>query len=545
VSGIGAALRTGLALAWRRRWAYAVPIVTALLPAALYVVHLPDVYKSTGTVAVRATSATRLAGGPTLDVRPEQILATARDRVFSTPNVEAIVPLVLPTASPKDPAAVAKTRARLSYDQIGEATGFSVSVEDRSPVRAAAIVNRLLEAFLETERSGQLELARSQLDFAEQQLGEATAKFDGARRALDEFGAAHRGVMPQDRETVSAEISRIDAEVRDLEARAASSRRLMNEYELLLRRPQTAPVSTTPGMQMSAEEFQLQTQLVAEQQASEKAKENLATLAQKYQPKWPAVIAAKDEVARLEAKVAETTRRLEEAHRRAEANASTRRTTENQGATEFYQRARDQEAAAEQRHLADAERRRGEKDALQKRLFEIPVTERALVTVKQELENAQRWLGIRDQSVQNARQQVDALSQPELAPGLIGFRIESPARAPSPDNPSGPSRARWLALAIVAGCGVGWALGFLRRRFAEGAVESPSDLADLLPGALVVAVPLYDEGRATPTTRRVTRLDAICGTWVLLLGAATVLVIAWHKTWLDVPAWFRPWLPNR
>ncbi len=319
----------------------------------------------------------------------------------------------------------------------------------------------------------------------------------------------------------------------------------MNEYELLLRRPSSAPTPATPGAQMSAEEFQLQTALAAQQQALDKAKQNLADLKTRYQDKWPAVVAAKGEVDLLASSVTDTTRRLEEAHQRAEKNASSRRTTENQGAVEFYAKARKEEADAEQRFLAQAEARRGEKDALQKRLFEIPVTERALVTVKQDLENAQRWLGVRDQTVQAARQQVDALSQPELAASLLGFRIESPARPPSPDNPSGPARMRWLAMAIALGAAFGYGLVFLRQRFDEGVIDKPSDLADLLPAALVVAVPLYGEGRVSPEARRVRALDWLCGTWVLLAGLSTVAVLAWHKGWLDVPPWFKPWLGSQ
>lgn len=545
MTGLGAALRAGLSVAWRHRWVFGVPVATALLPAALYVVHLPDVYKATGSVAVRAVSTERVAGGPAQETRPEQLIATARDRLLAAQNVEAIVPLLLPDANPKDPAAVAKARARVSYDQVGESAGFNVSIEDRGPARAAAAVNKLLETFIDNERAAQLELARAKLDFAQAQLVEATTKFDGVRAQLDEFGRAHAGVMPQDREAIAGELSRLDAEVRDLESRAASSRRLMNEYELLLRRPAAQPVSTTPGLQMSAEEFQLQTALSAQQQALDKAKQNLAELRTRYQDRWPAVVAAIGEVAQLGTTVTETTRRLDEAHERAEKNASTRRTNENQGALEFYARSRKEEAEAEQRFLADAAARRAEKDGLQKRLFEIPATERALVTIKQELENSQRWLGVRDQSVQAARQQVDALSQPELASTLLGFRIEASARPPSPDNPSGPQRTRWLATAIGVGAAFGYGLLFLRRRFDEGAIESPSDLAALLPGALVVAVPLYGEGRASADAPRIRANDWICGAWVLAASIATVLVLAWHKGWLDVPVWFRPWLGSR
>ncbi len=545
MTGLGAALRVGLSITWRHRWVFGVPIATALLPAALYVVHLPDVYKAVGSVTVRTVTTDRVAGGPAQETRPEQILATARDRLLAAPNVEAIVPLLYPGANPRDAAAIAKTRARVSYDQVGESTGFNASIEDKGPARAAAAVNKLLETFIDNEREAQLTLARSKLAFAENQLAEATAKFDTVRGQLDDFGRAHQGAMPSDRETVAGELSRIDTEVRDLESRAASSRRLMNEYELLLRRPVGSTTPSTAGSQMTAEEFQLQTALSAQQQALDKAKLNLAELRTKYQDKWPALVAAKGEVEQLTLTVVDTTRRFEEAHRRAETNASARRTNENQGAVEFYAKSRKEEADAEQKFLADAELRRREKDALQKRLFDIPVTERALVTVKQELENAQRWLGVRDQSVQAARQQVDALSQPDLASTLLGFRIESPARPPSPDNPSGPARTRWLAMAVALGAAFGYGLVFLRQRFDEGVIEHPSDLASLLPGALVVAVPLYAEGRVRPEGRRVSLFDWLCGSWVLVLFTSTVLVLAWHKGWFEVPSWFRPWLGSQ
>jgi uncharacterized protein involved in exopolysaccharide biosynthesis len=220
LTGLGAAVRAGLSVTWRHRWVFGVPMATVLLPAALYVVHLPDVYKASGSVTVRAVTTDRVAGGPAQETRPEQILATARDRLLSAQNVEAIVPLLYPAANPKDSAVLAKTRARVSYDQVGESTGFTASIEDKGPARGAAAVNKLLETFIDNERGAQLSLARGRLGFAEKQLEEATQKFDAVRAQLDEFGRVHQGAMPQDRETVAGELSRIDTEVRDLESRA-------------------------------------------------------------------------------------------------------------------------------------------------------------------------------------------------------------------------------------------------------------------------------------------------------------------------------------
>jgi hypothetical protein len=157
LSGLSALVRKIAAAAFERRWIFAVPVATLLAPAALYVVRLPDTYTARAGISVRQVNAERVGVAlPTMqDFRPEQILATARDRVLQAPNVAAMVPVLWPKGNPKDDWTVEQARGRVMYDQAGD-TRFSLSIVDTSPARAAEAVNTLVDAFIENERSARL-----------------------------------------------------------------------------------------------------------------------------------------------------------------------------------------------------------------------------------------------------------------------------------------------------------------------------------------------------------------------------------------------------
>jgi len=535
LSGLGSAIKKGLRLAWRHRWTFGVPVATLLLPAALYVVRLPDVYRAGTQVSVLPRSSASAGGIPTSrEQRTEQVMATARDRVLAQQNIEAMSPILYPKASPKDPLVVTKARGRVSYDVVGEGT-FAISIEDKSPALAAASVNALLRAFLDGERRSNLRTAESRRDFHAKELLEAQQRYEAARTRLEEIRTANRDTLPELKEQIAGEITRLEQGIQNVESRAVSARRLLETYDKELRSP---PTFDTGANQPSVDEVSIELELKGLQGNLDKSLQELAALNAKFQPSYPGVKVKDEEVAGLRRMMAEGSDRLRAARARADKDRSIRRITSSQDYLATVENNR-------KRVLADIADDEKEIDGLRQRLGEaqvrrdrMPVTADLVAPYVRAFAEAGRQLESREKAAESAREQVSVYERDEVIGGTLDFQVGNWAVAPV--LPSGPSRMRWLLSAIGLGLAIGYGLTVVRRRFDEGMVDGTSDVLDLVPaGALVVAVPMLG---VAPTERRNRRVDALCGTWVVVCLFATACVFAWQKGWLDVPAWFRPWM---
>lgn len=539
MSGLSALVRRGLRFAWERRWLFAVPVATLLLPAAAWVVHLPDTYRATALVSVRQVIAARPGAAlPTAqEWRPEQILATARDRVLQTQNVAAMVPVLWPKGNPADTYTIDAGRARVLYDQVGD-TRFAVSTVHTDPVVAAEAVNTLLDAFLRNERDQRVRVAEGQRDFLDGEARKAREAYDRALDAMEEFRKLHADTMPDQKDAISAELHRIEQEVRERENDAQRSRMLVPEVDKMLRT--TVPSGATGGTAPSPDEVVAQLRVGSAQAALDQAKKGLAELRLRYTEKNDAVRSAVLQVSLLEKDVETAKVGLEAARKRSEADASARRRTDNEGLLAYLRQWRESLLSEEERARAAVTELRARSAQLAARLSEIPSTDDQLRKLKPALESAYQASLRAEDAARNARAAADFLRNGETG-DTIGFTIES--RAVPPVQPSGPGRMRYLATAVALGLAIGYGLHVLRRRFLdEDLVRAPADLADLVPGALVVAVPLVGAG---PAPRRLRLADVLCGAWVAVCLAGALFALGAHKGWIDAPAWFRPWLGGR
>ena len=84
--------------AWRNRWTFLVPVATLLLPATIYAVSLPDVYEAKAIVHVKPLSSGDVGSGLPQEQmeRPDEVMPTVRDRIFTRDHLEAVVPILIP-----------------------------------------------------------------------------------------------------------------------------------------------------------------------------------------------------------------------------------------------------------------------------------------------------------------------------------------------------------------------------------------------------------------------------------------------------------------
>ena len=70
-------------------------------------------------------------------------------------------------------------------------------------------------------------------------------------------------------------------------------------------------------------------------------------------------------------------------------------------------------------------------------------------------------------------------------------------------------------------------------------VETADDLVDLVPGAVVVTVPLLGVGPSTP---KAFAKELALGAFVLACVLLTAFALASFKGLITTPEWFRPWI---
>ena len=295
-----------------------------------------------------------------------------------------------------------------------------------------------------------------------------------------------------------------------MESRAVSARRLLETYDKELRSP---PTFDTGANQPSVDEVSIELELKGLQGNLDKSLQELAALNAKFQPSYPGVKVKDEEVAGLRRMMAEGSDRLRAARARADKDRSIRRITSSKDYLETVENNR-------KRVLADIADDEKEIDGLRQRLGEaqvrrdrMPVTADLVAPYVRAFAEAGRQLESREKAAESAREQVSVYERDEVIGGTLDFQVGNWAVAPV--LPSGPGRMRWLLSAIGLGLAIGYGLTVVRRRFDEGMVDGTSDVLDLVPtGALVVAVPMLG---LAPTERRNRRVDALCGTWVVVL----------------------------
>ena len=202
---MGAAVRRAVGVAWRHRWTYAVPVATLLLPATLYAVRLPDMFRARAVVYVRPLESAHTGGA-----LPEQraaatheMVQTSRDRLLTNANAAPVVPILYPGRSPQDPQALLGVKGRMLWDRAGDSS-FAVSLEDTDPKRAADGVNAMLKAFQENERGVKLSREEGTLKSLEKERVAIQAENTAALSKIDAFRADHADTLPDQKEQLGA-----------------------------------------------------------------------------------------------------------------------------------------------------------------------------------------------------------------------------------------------------------------------------------------------------------------------------------------------------
>lgn len=540
MSWVGAALRSAFGAAWRHRWTYAVPVATLLLPATLYAVRQPDVYRARAVVYVRPVDTTA-AGGSLPQERAAQtheLVQTSRDRLLTSSNAAPVVPILMPERSASDPLALAEVKGRVQWDRAGD-SAFAVSLEDTEPVRAAEAVNALLRAFQEGERGMKVAGAAGLQRTHEALLQTVRAEQEAALARLDAFRVEHAASLPEQEAALSSELMLLSGQITSRETAAGQARQRVQFLSESIAR-YGASAAEPANRRTSAEEDKLEAQLKEQQKAADEARQALIAERTGRTDKHPDVQKAQRQLEVLQQDVTATMAALDAARKAGRAASSREHQQQSRGALDELKSLRTQSEEEVRRELAALDELRARQAALQGRLSQMPGLKPQHARLLRDADEVSRRVEQAEARVANARAVADHL---RTAPAneVTGYRVEE--WAVPPVLPAGPARWKFLALGVGAGLLLGYGARALRARYEVPALTAPRELRELLPGALVVTVPLLGDGARR--ARRLSLRDVALGLWVLAAVGTSAFAYAASKGMVQAPAWLKPLVGGR
>jgi uncharacterized protein involved in exopolysaccharide biosynthesis len=397
----------------------------------------------------------------------------------------------------------------------------------------------MLKAFQENEKKLKLEAAEGQQRSFEGQLSAVQVASHAAAEKLDTFRDRNADALPELEAPITNEIGQVRSEIASQE-QAASSARSRAQFlgEQITRWSATA--TEAPGRRTSAEEDKLKAQLDQQQKATDETRKELIKERTDHTDKHPNVKKLERQMEMLEADVRATVAALDAARKSAQAASSSEHQEQTRTVVDDMKGMRTQTEQEEQRYVAAVQELRERLKGLQARLTRIPEVRPEYLKLQREVDTIQRSVEQGEGRVATWRAVADYL-RAASANDVTGYRVDD--WAVDPVLPSGPARWKYLAGALGLGLMIGYGARTLRKRYEQPLLARPQELRELLPGALVVTVPLLPDGMRGK--KRLPVREFALGLWVVIAFGTSALALAARKGIVTPPEWLRPIVGGR
>jgi uncharacterized protein involved in exopolysaccharide biosynthesis len=199
-------LKDYLEIILRRKWFFIIPFIVIIMVAAGYARWAPNIYKASTLILVEQPQLSTSYYQPTVaeSSRPETMedrLLTFEPQIMSRTFLETIVKefdfLAEPKKNPSPGSVIQSLRKRITI-QVAGTEAFNISFEDRDPVMAMKIVNRLTTLFIERNLQQREELSLETISFFDRELERLKNLLKEQERKVSEFRASHFGMLPED-----------------------------------------------------------------------------------------------------------------------------------------------------------------------------------------------------------------------------------------------------------------------------------------------------------------------------------------------------------
>ena len=493
-----------LRLVRRRLWYLIVPTILVSIGSAIYVWHLPSVYKSETAILVSDRLLPEDYIGSLVRQSVSDRIEFAKQQLRSRTFVERIAQEFQLVTGGADSDAILNTVISNTEITVISPNVFKVGFYSTDPNTAQAVARRLAERVMQSNTAFRQEKVTVADQFLDEQVRQASDELSDAEQKLNEFNRRHfPGVPPQGttEEGVTALQTQLAAAQTDLqnalEQRRSYERSLAEHRDLKLAASSPAPVAPAPVIPAaeSAAPPPDPAPSPAEQQLAQKRSE-LAALLARYTPQHPDVVRLTREVADLASRVGRAAPPKPPAPKptvEAKAIPNVQPLPEVDISTDFYE-------AEVQRELNNLNREITRKEAAKNDLSNrVAIYARRLnmpADVMQELSGLTHTYEL-------AKQRQAYLSTRKLNSDLAG-RVDTDANNKTfttvdppnlPQTPVKPDRLTLTGLGCLAGLMVGFGAAFARELFDPTLTDEASAEAELKLSVLT-SIPVVGDGPA-------------------------------------------------
>jgi polysaccharide chain length determinant protein (PEP-CTERM system associated) len=313
-------LRDYSAMAWRYRW-YGLAVSWFICVAGwVLVAAMPDIYLSTARIYVDTDSMLRpLMRGIAVEPNLLSEVEIMQKTLLSRPNMEKVARATNLDRNVTTPGQMNELTTSLSHDIKITTQGrnlFLLTAENRSPRAAKAIVDTLLNLFVESNLGNSRKDLASAVRFIDEQVRDYERQLDQAERKVAEFRENNLGFLPGEGnyfnklELARAELAKTQGEIEERARRRDEYRRQLNDIPQILEVagmeeglgppiggvPDTGSGPGSAAIEMKITELDRQ----------------LDNLLSRYTPRHPDVLATQREIDRLREQAAQEKKKEEE-----------------------------------------------------------------------------------------------------------------------------------------------------------------------------------------------------------------------------------------
>ncbi len=521
--------KQGLSWAFKHRYLFGIPIATLTALATFYAVRLPDQFTTRTTLEVRD-----LTGAADMDLPGERnvglhrLMIVAKDRLLSQRPVQAVVPVLVRQEGLTRVEALDAARAKIRFEQTTDYS-FEIAITDTSAERAYDASQRLVETFLEEERSVPLRRAEREAELATERRDQRRSDLDKVQRKVEQVQLDNAATLPDKRDSIFQELvtCRGDLTAAELQQSRLGDKRARDDQDLI--RLDKTGVGTPRVETRDEQAFKLQQ--ISKQERLGAAQRHHDQMRLKYKPGYPKYDSAKADLDRAQREYDAISAELRRATQKADRAHAARASGVVAAEREALQNQRAQIASQLVDLKSKIESLEEKRADAQSRLARVDDTKRALQPLLAAVDRAEQALEKAARRL-DEEQRLATFYRDSPLGEVTRFRVTQDAVVPV--KPSGPARMRIVFTAILLGCVIGYLLLLLGKRFGDSQRVTARELNELLPGALVVGIPMLGSGqrRISPPIR-----EGLLAGWMIGCLTLTVVAIASWKGLIDAPAW--------
>jgi len=464
-------LRDYLRAAFRRKWAFLIPLAAGIALAAVVWSRTTPKYRASATVrrqdlSVAQTTPGYAAGGKAAGIsvpalRAEMLTWTSLRKVIRQTNLDPALETQADWQRMYE-----KLRGAISIETTAEGPGIQIieiAAVHEEPELAKEIANAVADNYVEKAKKENRSDTELAVQFLQKQTDEYHQKLLQAERNLEEYKEEHYTDVPAVRENILNQLMSLRTEKAATETALAEAK---SELEKVKKQLKEVPkvVDGETVMKKNPAYANLESEL-------NKLKRNRRQMLARYTKKHP-------DVKEIERQIADVEKELEETPERVE-GSTTQIVNPQYEELQIRRRELEQKIRGREVALTEVETRIS---THQKRLEDIVAEEKRYNELQRERNEYER-------QYQRYREQlVSARTRMEVEGGQYGAQVEMAARALTPTFPYSAPWIRYIALCMLAGAAAGGAL-VVGLEFADRSFRSVEDAEAYLGVQVLGSVP--------------------------------------------------------